>query len=189
MIIGHAAVFYDGTPGTQFELGPGYVERMAPTAFDAAVRGNNGGGDIVGLFNHDMSLVLGRVSAGTLRLSIDKRGLRYEIDENSTTIFADVEESQRIGNVIGSSLGFRATEERHFRDGNLDVREIVSMEIRDVGPVTYPAYDATAVDVRMVSADGIAMALPCAAVAELRSKRPTMGYAPMVRARLIELDN
>ena len=82
MIEGYAAVFYDGTERTEFRLGPNMVERIHPGAFDEAFRDD----DVVALFNHDQSLIIGRRSAGTLRLSLDARGARYEIDEGETTI-------------------------------------------------------------------------------------------------------
>src|SRR5215475_2335681 len=73
---GFAAVFYkDGDPDTEYQLYPDLVERIAPGAFDRAVRED----DVRGLMNHDPNLLLGRTAAGTLKLSADATGLRYEI--------------------------------------------------------------------------------------------------------------
>ena len=82
MISGYAAVFYDGTPETEFELWDGAVERVFPEAFKAV-----GESDVMALFNHQPSLVLGRSGAKTLRLAVDKKGLRYEIDPGETPQF------------------------------------------------------------------------------------------------------
>src|SRR5262245_48363063 len=65
VITGHAARYYDGTPGTEFVLWPGVVERIAVGAFNRAVRE---GDNAAALFNHNSDIILGRVSANTLRL-------------------------------------------------------------------------------------------------------------------------
>ena len=187
MITGYAAVYYNGTEPTQFRLGPGYVERFMPGAFERALAS---GSDVVGLFNHDMNLLLGRVSAGTMTLSADSRGLKYEISESGTSISKDVADHQQRGDLVGSSIGFRPTVERMTTDGPLDVRELHEVEIRDVGPVTYPAYDGTA-DVRCFDNAGHAMALPETAVAELRSMplyRNHLAEVIAARLRAIHVD-
>ena len=165
MIDGYASVFYrKGQPRTQYGLGPNMVERIMPGAFDRALAED----DVVGLFNHDPSLVLGRTSADTLRLRVDKKGLRYEIDQANTQISRDVSEMQQRGDVIGSSFGFMVNDERVRQEGNLVVREILDVSLRDVGPVTFPAYAGTA-DVRMVTTDGFCMDLTEEMVCEARS--------------------
>src|SRR5438046_482888 len=83
-LYGTAAVFYDGTPGTEFVLDRGgngrrkVVERIFPTAFDAVLR-DAAGNDTRGLFNHNSDHLLGRRSNGTLRLAKTSRGLDYFI--------------------------------------------------------------------------------------------------------------
>src|SRR5437868_1609934 len=90
VVFGHAAVFYDPTnEGTQYELYPGpdrTVERISPGAFDGALERKD---DAAALINHDANLLIGRVSAGTLKLSVDKTGLYYEAFPSATTIAAD----------------------------------------------------------------------------------------------------
>ena len=80
-ITGYAAVFYDGTPNTEYELCDGLRERIMPGAFDRAM---SEGHDVRGLFNHDANMLLGRTTSGTCRLSVDSRGLKYDIplDQN-----------------------------------------------------------------------------------------------------------
>src|SRR5688572_16918348 len=62
--------------------------------------------DARALFNHDPNMLLGRAGAGTLRLSTDARGLRYEIDIPDTTVGRDVATSIARGDLAGSSFAF-----------------------------------------------------------------------------------
>lgn len=147
VITGYAAVFYRADdPGTEFELFPGCVERIMPTAFDRAAAEC----DVRGLFNHDKNNVLGRVSAGTLRLSVDGTGLRYEIDPPDTQAARDVLTLLRRGDVTGSSFAFIPKYDRRA-EGGRTVLEVVDCTLIDVGPVTLPAYPSTLAGVR---ADG-----------------------------------
>jgi hypothetical protein len=89
--------------------------------------------------------LLGRESSGTLRLSVDDRGLRYEIDAPESR--ADVVEAIERGDVRGSSFAFRVkpAQENWSRmaDGR-QLREIREVDgLFDVGPVMKPAYGAT----------------------------------------------
>src|ERR1700728_2523684 len=79
-ICGYGAVFYDGTPDTEYPMWPGAVERIMPGAFDRALRED----DVRGLFNHDPNLLLGRTASGTMRLRVDDVGLWYSIDPAMT---------------------------------------------------------------------------------------------------------
>ena len=146
MITGYASVFWNPEDSrTQFTMGERFVERIMPGAFDATLVSD---AEVVALFNHDPSLLLGRRSAGTLRLSVDKRGLRYEIDQGETQISRDVAAMQERRDVIGSSFGFLVDDETSRQEGKTFVREINSVTLRDVGPVTFPAYSGTN-DVRL----------------------------------------
>lgn len=70
VIRGYAAVF--DSPSQ--DLG-GFVEIVERGAFDDVMRSNP---DVFGKYNH--TRVIGRTSSGTMRLTVDDRGLRYEID-------------------------------------------------------------------------------------------------------------
>ncbi len=140
-IKGYAAVFYDGTERSEFQLGGDCYERIMPGAFDEALRSD----DIVALFNHDPSQLLGRNSAGTLELSTDSVGLRYSIPVGDTAISQEVGKMQARGDLRGSSFAFtvRSGGESIKRDGERSIREVESVHLFDVGPVTYPAYSGT----------------------------------------------
>jgi HK97 family phage prohead protease len=144
-ISGYAAVFYDrSNPGTQYQLWANCFERIRPSAFDRAIAEAQ---DVRGLFNHDDDWVLGRVSSGTLRLSVDSTGLAYEIDESETDPqWASVCSMVDRGDVDGSSFSFMPTSvtwEQEEIDGvKIDVRWLNDLDLFDVGPVTFPAYSA-----------------------------------------------
>lgn len=148
-IQGYGAVYYDGTPKTEYRLWPGAVERILPGAFDRAIQQD----DVRGLYNHNVDHLLGRTSAGTMKLESFQKGLRYTIKPPDTTLARDVIANIRAGNLSGSSFGFTLSEkdeEWSVDEGrNLMVREIRNVSgLFDTGPVTFPAYTATSVGLR-----------------------------------------
>lgn len=145
-IAGYASVFYRaGEAGTEFKLWDNLVERVMPGTFDDAIQQAQ---DVRGLFNHDPNCILGRTKAGTCRLSVDARGLRYEIDPPKTQLCADLMESISRGDVTGSSFSFRVVDQAWITEGEQEIREIRKVELFDVGPVTFPAYEATEAGLR-----------------------------------------
>lgn len=144
-IFGLASVFYDGTPGTQYELFPGLVERIMPGAFDRTLAD---GDDVRGLWNHDSNLLLGRTASGTVRLSKTSRGLLYEIDLAESSYSKDLAIHAERDDIAGSSFGFNIRGERFVREDEIDIREITDVRLFDVSPVTYPAYESTSTGVR-----------------------------------------
>ena len=141
-VVGYGAVFNQRT-----DIGGMWIEEIAPGAFAPALAG----GDVRALYNHDPNHVLGRQSAGTLTLREDETGLRYEFvpdptDPDAMSVLAKV----RRGDVTGSSIGFTVRSEEWTRPataGELPVRRITEVDwLRDVGPVTFPAYEQTTVE-------------------------------------------
>jgi uncharacterized protein len=139
VIRGYAALYdTDSQP-----LGPAndkFIERIKPGAFDGVVRSNP---DVFARYNHER--LLGRTVSGTLRLSLDDRGLAYEIDPKPAD--ADVVQSLERGDLRGSSFAFFSAKSssRWYRDElGRKVREIRSIDwLGDVGPVDTPAYKET----------------------------------------------
>lgn len=135
VIRGYAAVYDSDSQ----DLG-GFIERIAPGAFDEVLRSNP---DVFGRYNHDR--LLGRTSSGTVRLFPDERGLRYEIDPKPAD--EDVLQSLSRGDIRGSSFAFRTSgkNEHWYKDekGRM-IRELRGFDyIGDVGPVDSPAYLST----------------------------------------------
>ena len=108
-----------------------------------------GGFRVRGLFNHDPNFVLGRTKSGTLRLTLDDTGLRYEIDAPDTQTVRDlVLAPLQRGDIDGSSFNFRVAhdgERWYYDDDGLLIREITKFaRLYDVGPVGFPAYPGSA---------------------------------------------
>jgi HK97 family phage prohead protease len=145
MIVGYAAV-YD-SPSE--DLG-GIVEIIRAGAFDRSLRS---GVDVMARAEHDSRLILGRTSSGTLRLSTDAKGLRYEVDLPDTQAGRDVAALVRRGDMKASSFAFRLPEPRKTRqrwshkDG-IPLRELLDVDLVDVAPTVDPAYQATSVSAR-----------------------------------------
>ena len=147
VIKGYAAVFYnESDPATQFQLWENTYERIRPGAFNRAIAEAQ---DVRGLFNHSDEWVLGRTTSGTCRLSVDDVGLAYEIDESANDPqWVSVANKIERGDIDGSSFCFVA---RNVTWQTITDAEGVTTEIRwindcdlyDVGPVTFPAYQAT----------------------------------------------
>lgn len=139
---GHAAVF-----GQMAKL-PGHYERMAPNAFDKVM--DRSDTDVRALFNHNADLLLGRQSAGTLRLKVDDGGLAFEVDLPDTSYANDLRTLVARGDVTGASFGFVPGDDDWSRapDGS-QIRTHTSVaELVDVSPVTWPAYSSTDVALR-----------------------------------------
>lgn len=107
--------------------------------------------DTVALFNHDKNMILGRTPK-TLSLSIDNRGLRYEIEPADTQAGRDIVKSIERGDVRGSSFAFTIKEDKWDENNETYTREILKFDqIFDVSPVVFPAYQST--DVSMAKRD------------------------------------
>ena len=149
MITGLASVFYDpADEGTQYGLwdfdDDRCYERIMPSAFDSILA--NGPPDVVGLFNHDANCILGRTSAGTMKIEKTSKGLRYSITPPDCPMAQGVIQSIDRGDLRGSSFSFSCGQngQKWIRQGKTCIREIHSVEVLcDVGPVTFPAYAST----------------------------------------------
>lgn len=191
VITGYAARYYDpNTPGTEYVMKSRHGnihERIKPGAFDRALAE----GDVVGLFNHDTNYILGRQSAGTLRLSVDGLGLRFEIDPPDTGTGRDLMASLKRGDVSGSSFSFAPrTGGETWRDAEIEnkevsIRELTDVALYDVGPVVFPAYKAASSGVR---ADSQAPEEIESALLAWRATMVTPRDVVLVRARMMIAD-
>ncbi|HEA2895366.1 TPA: HK97 family phage prohead protease [Escherichia coli] len=146
-ILGYGSVF-----NSRSEPLWGFREIIKPGAFDDVLND-----DVRGLFNHDPNFILGRSSAGTLSLSVDERGLRYDIVAPDTPTICDLVLSPMLrGDINQSSFAFRVArdgESWYEDDEGIVIREITRISrLYDVSPVTYPAYQDADSGVRSMKA-------------------------------------
>lgn len=124
----------------------GYVEQVNPGAFSKTIQE----ADIRSLFNHDKNFVLGRTSAGTLKLSEDDTGLYYQVLAGNRSYERDLIESIERGDVYGSSFGFKVVgpngESWGYNDNGFPQRSLNEVALYDVSPVLNPAYEATSTE-------------------------------------------
>lgn len=137
--------------GTRSKNLGGFTEIIEPGAFDHLLARKRQ--DVVALFNHDPNQILGRTTAGTLRLWSDDKALRYEIDPlPNTQVARDLLENVRVGNITGSSFAFTVDKDGEAYDedaeGNVTRRIKRAAGLFDVSPVTNPAYATSTVSVR-----------------------------------------
>lgn len=139
-IVGYAAKFGVNS----LELEGEFIERIHPDAFDivAERRGRKKPLETRALWNHDANYPLARYP-GTLKMSVDEVGLRYEFKVPNTTYGRDLAENIKAGIVRGSSFSFQIApggEDWSMEDGR-SVRTVTRVgSLIDVGPVTFPAY-------------------------------------------------
>ena len=144
-ISGYAAVFNKRSE----DLG-WFVEMIASGAFKNALKKS----DARALVNHDSNLILGRQSAGTLRLKEDAKGLFMEVDLPDTQYARDLALSIERRDIQEQSFGFTVkTDQWQQNDNEPDLRTLIEIdEIYDVSPVTFPAYPDTSVAKRSLEA-------------------------------------
>lgn len=144
-IEGYFAVF-----NSNYDIAPGLSESIAPGAFD-----NTLSGDIRALINHDTTLVLGRTKANTLQLRTDNHGLwgHIDINPNDTDAMNLYNRVQR-GDVDQCSFGFDIiSEETDFREDGSIHWTIKEVELYEVSPCTFPAYEETNIAARTKERD------------------------------------
>jgi HK97 family phage prohead protease len=139
---GYAAVF----DSLSEDLG-GFREIIKPGAFDRGLAG----ADVRALINHDPCKLLGRTKSKTCDLSVDARGLRFQIRSAATSYARDLALNIGRGDMDGCSFRFYVAEggDSWERDrAGVMIRSLTDIEIDDVSIVTYPAYTASAVSMR-----------------------------------------
>jgi len=180
----------------------GFKETLCPGcsrcagAFSRAIRERQ---DVKLLFNHDSnSLPLARTKSGTMTLTQDTNGLRFDAELGNNQFSADLAASVARGDLDGCSFAFKMRDESWGVDQEEDgsdfpLRTLHDMDLFDVSIVNYPAYPTgTSVDVSSVSPDLLSMC--SVSPRALQEARARGGYAPkskgpvVVRELMTELE-
>ncbi len=142
---GYAAVFNDASVPLPF------TETIAPGAFRKTLSETP---DVRLLINHE-GLPLARTKNGTLKLSEDEVGLRFEAELPDTNEARDLYTLIERGDVDQMSFAFRVIRQKYNKDRTERTLTEVSLADGDVSVVTYPAYPTTTVEAREHLANAI----------------------------------
>lgn len=128
-----------------YEIWPGATESVDPHAFDECLED-----DVRCLIDHDTRLVLGRTTAGTLRIGVDEKGLWFSVDINpEDTDAMNLYSRVKRGDVSGCSFGFDILEEQTDKkeDGSIHWT-IKRVKLYEGSVCTFPAYQDTSAEAR-----------------------------------------
>lgn len=154
-VYGYAIVFNELSE--PFDWG---FEIIEPGAVDEEILSKS---DIFFVTDHDIKYnKLGRskfMKSGTLKLNIDEKGLRYEIELPNTTLANDLLELIKNGTYQGASFAFTIDKEEVVRNSNGTLlRKIQKFKrLYDISVVTSGQYEAASVGVRSKSVDEFLM--------------------------------
>ena len=131
VVVGYGSVFNSMSN----DLG-GFREVIAPTAFEGRLED-----DVRFLFNHDTNMLLARSTNGTLKMSVDEVGLRYQAVIPDTSTGRDVLTLLRNNTLNQNSFAFVVEDDSWEVKDGMNIRTInkVSM-LADISLVSYPAY-------------------------------------------------
>jgi len=122
----------------------GFIEVIEPGAVNSSTDMSN----VIGKYNH--SKMIGRVTNGTLTMSVDDIGVRYRIQLPQSEDY--LREMIGRGDINGSSFAFdvrKGGDQWEELDNGLMKRTIRSFStIYDIGPVDSPAYLETSAALR-----------------------------------------
>jgi HK97 family phage prohead protease len=140
-IAGYAALF--NSPSKN--LG-GFVETIAPSAFDRALREKQ---VVRFTFNHSMDAVLARSDNGTLKLATDKKGLRFTAQLNKNIQqHKDIFEACKAGLYNECSFAFVVAPAGQKWSPDHTQRTLLDVDLLDCSLVAEPAYPGTSAAAR-----------------------------------------
>jgi HK97 family phage prohead protease len=134
-----------------------FREKIDPRAFDETLASR---ADTRFTLNHNPNNILGRTVAGTLRLSTDRIGLRFDLDVPNTSVGRNLVVSVKRGDIKDCSFMFRTLDDAWSKDeGGNPIRTLkkVSLHDGDVAAVAYPAYPNTEINARAAGLEAIEM--------------------------------
>lgn len=127
----------------------GFVETIAPGACSKSV---SDGLDVLCRFQHRDEFLLGRVAAGTLRLTTDNTGLDYDCDLPDTSTGRDCGALAGRGDLRYSSFAFYTLEDEwEMTENGFPLRRLNQIQLVDVAPVVDPAYLDTSTGLRSLA--------------------------------------
>lgn len=119
----------------------GFRERIMPGSITLDA-------DMVALFDHDTSKVLGRTSAGTMEVRSDSDGFAFTAYPPETTWANDLRVSMTRGDIKGCSFRMMVDkDEWYVRDGQV-LRDVLAARVVEFTVTSMPAYPETTAEAR-----------------------------------------
>lgn len=124
----------------------GFRERMRPGSVQLDP-------DLVALFDHDTSMVLGRVSAGTMDVRSDEAGVAFSAYPPETTWAADLRVSMERGDIRGCSYRMFVDEDTWYVENGIVCRDVRKARVSELTITSMPAYPQTTAEARSHAAE------------------------------------
>jgi HK97 family phage prohead protease len=144
IIQGRAVVYNSMSNELRTSNGDKFKEIIQPGALSDSLASN----DILAFKEHNPEMLLGRKSAGTLMLEDRADGLYVSINVPETSYGEDTLISAMRGDLKGFSFGFNSPKAKTYSRSGEKIREISSLNLREVSIVANPAYNETSLSVR-----------------------------------------
>jgi len=142
---GYAALFDEPTRIDSWE--GRFDEIIAPGAFKRTIKSR--GDQVKVLFDHGMDARFGGAPIAVLQvIREDDKGLFMEARFVDTEPGREAKELIRAGAVTGMSFRFSVINDEWDHEPDTPVRTLREVKLFELGPVTFPAYEATTVGVR-----------------------------------------
>lgn len=123
----------------------GFIERIAPSAFKKTL---NDRADVMLLWQHDNTKVLGRIKNNSLVLENREDGLHFKAELPDTAEANDIWKLVHDGYVDEVSFGFIAIHETNEHRDHMRYRTITEARLLEISLVSCAAYPSNTVDAR-----------------------------------------
>lgn len=144
LVEGYAVVFQKRS----IDLG-GFYEVIDRSALDGVIEKS----DIVCLLDHDIKrgvLARSRNGNGSLKLSVDDKGLYFSFDAPKTALGDEILEGVRRGDISSCSFAFTVDDDEYTKEADGTILRTIRKvnQLYDISLVYKPAYNDTEVDTR-----------------------------------------
>lgn len=143
IIEGRAVVYNSMSGELRTANGDKFREVIKPGALTESMNAN----DVLAFKEHNPAYLLGRKSAGTLQMEDRADGLYVRINIPETSYGDDALVSAERGDLRGFSFGFNNARSKNYSRSGEKIREINSLNLREVSIVASPAYPDTSLTV------------------------------------------
>ena len=141
---GYAAVFNSPTEIHGERSGP-FMETIAPGAFAKTISERSP----VLQFDHGTHPLIGSIPLGVIQhLREDENGLFVRARLSNNWLIQPVRDAINDGAIKGMSFKFSVPEGKDVWDRKTNTRTVTEAKLYELGPVVFPAYQATSVGVR-----------------------------------------